>query len=289
MATETAAVCAPARDLFTRASALLGYDLLQLCAAGPKSVLDNTAVCQPAVFVSSMAAVERLKQEKGEEEARSADACMGLSLGEYSALCYAGAMGFEEGVKLTQARGAAMQAAADEQMSGMVSVVGLKAGVVEEMCERVRRETGEQVVLSNYLCDGNYVVSGSAAGCEAIEKVAKLAEVKARMTVRLAVAGAFHTRFMSSAVDRLREALQHVQIKKPMIPVVSNVDANAHSDPDVIKQLLIRQVTSPVQWEKSVKSVLGRGMQNAYELGPGSVLMGICKRIDKTKPVTSFH
>eukprot|EP00922_Rhytidocystis_sp_ex-Travisia-forbesii_P003362 GHVS01004911.1.p1 GENE.GHVS01004911.1~~GHVS01004911.1.p1 ORF type:complete len:403 (+),score=82.61 GHVS01004911.1:178-1386(+) len=287
MATETAAVCAPAKELFTRASSLLGYDLLQTCEEGPKAVLDSTAVCQPAIFVSSMAAVERLKQEKQQEE--EADACMGLSLGEYSALCYAGAISFDDGVKLTQERGAAMQAAAEEQPSGMVSVIGVKSIIVEDMCEQVRRDTNEHVVLANYLCDGNYVVSGSTAACEEIEKVAKLPPFKARMTVRLPVAGAFHTRFMSSAVDRLRVALQNVDIRTPRIPVVSNVDAKAHSDAGVIKQLLLRQVTSPVQWEKSVQYVLDRGMQTAYELGPGSVLAGIFKRMDKTKPITSVH
>lgn len=287
MAKDTAASCPPAKALFEKASEILGYDLLKCCVHGPKDLLDKTDVCQPAIFVSSMAAVEKLRADKGEQEANSADSCLGLSLGEYSALCYAGALNFEDGVKVTQTRGKAMQAAADSMPGGMVSVIGLNSDVVEKICQRVREDTQEHLQLANFLCDGNYVVSGSLKACAAAENIAKLPNFKARMTMRLAVAGAFHTKFMQKAVDQLQEVLHSITIHKPRLPVISNVDATPHSDPAVIQDNLLKQVTSPVKWEQSVKLVLDRGMETGYELGPGSVLAGILKRIDRTKPIIS--
>jgi len=287
MATETAEAVPKAKELFDKASEILGYDLLERCRDGPKDLLDKTAVCQPAIFVASMAAVEKLRQERGEEEANKATCCLGLSLGEYSALCYAGALSFEDGVKITKTRGEAMQSAADGAESGMVSVIGLDSDTVGKICDKAAEKTGEPVIVANYLCNGNYVTSGSKAACEEVMAIAK-PDFKARMTVKLAVAGAFHTDFMKPAVEKLEAVLSGVEIKTPRIPVISNVDARPHSDPDTIKQLLAKQVTSPVQWESSVKAVLERGYESGYELGPGTVLAGILKRIDKTKQLASI-
>jgi [acyl-carrier-protein] S-malonyltransferase len=181
-----------AKKLFDDASEILGYDLLKVCTEGPKEKLDSTVISQPAIFVASMAAVEKLRQEQGEEAAMAATCAMGLSLGEYSALCYAGAISFADGVKITKARGEAMQAASDAVDSGMVSVIGLDSDKVKELCAMASEKSGEKIQIANYLCSGNYAVSGSSKACDAVAELAK-PEFKARMTVKLAVAGAFHT------------------------------------------------------------------------------------------------
>jgi [acyl-carrier-protein] S-malonyltransferase len=181
-----------AKALFDEASEILGYDLLEICTEGPKEKLDSTVISQPAIFVASMAAVEKLKQEKGQEALDAATVAMGLSLGEYSALCFAGAISFADGVKITKARGEAMQAASDAVDTGMVSVIGLDSDKVKELCAMASDKSGEKIQIANYLCKGNYAVSGSSKACDAVAELAK-PEFKARMTVKLAVAGAFHT------------------------------------------------------------------------------------------------
>lgn len=270
-----------AKALFEEASGILGYDLLQRCTEGPKEVLDSTEVSQPAIFVASMAAVEKLRQDEGQEALDAATCAMGLSLGEYSALCFADAISFADGVKITKARGEAMQAASDAVESGMVSVIGLDKEKVAELCKMAAEQSGEPIQIANFLCTGNYAVSGSLKACDAVAELAK-PEFKARMTVKLAVAGAFHTDFMAPAVSSLEEVLAGVEIKKPRIPVISNVDAKPHSDPDTIRKLLATQVTSPVLWENTMEAMLSNGFEKAYELGPGKVTAGILKRFDKS-------
>jgi [acyl-carrier-protein] S-malonyltransferase len=270
-----------AKALFDEASEILGYDLLELCTAGPKEKLDSTVVSQPAIFVASMAAVEKLRQEQGQEAVDAATCAMGLSLGEYSALCFAGAISFADGVRVTKARGEAMQAASDAIDTGMVSVIGLSKEVTEELCKAASEKSGEKIQIANLLCNGNYAVSGHMKACDVVAEIAK-PDFKARMTVKLAVAGAFHTDFMAPAVESLKKVLESIDIKKPRIPVISNVDAKPHSDPATIKELLAKQVTSPVLWEDSVASVLAHGFERATELGPGKVTAGVLKRIDKS-------
>ena len=200
-----------AKALFDEASEILGYDLLQVCTEGPKEKLDSTVVSQPAIFVASMAAVEKLKQEAGQEALNAATCAMGLSLGEYSALCFADAISFADGVKITKARGEAMQAASDAVDSGMVSVIGLGKEKVAELCAMASEQSGEKIQIANYLCNGNYAVSGAIPACEKVNELAK-PEFKARMTVKLAVAGAFHTDFMAPAVSSLEAVLSEVTI-----------------------------------------------------------------------------
>lgn len=269
-----------AAALFDEASQILGYDLLEVCTSGPKEKLDSTVISQPAIFVASMAAVEKMRAVQGQEAVDAATCAMGLSLGEYSALCFAGAISFADGVKITKARGEAMQAASDAVESGMVSVIGLDKTKVKDLCDMASTKSGAKIQIANYLCNGNYAVSGATQACEAVVELAK-PEFKARMTVKLAVAGAFHTDFMAPAVDALKEVLETVEISKPRIPVISNVDAKPHSDPAVIKKLLANQVTSPVLWENTMEMVLSRGFEKAVELGPGKVTAGILKRFDK--------
>merc|ERR1719329_707397 len=165
----------------------------------------------------------------------------------------------------------------------MVSVIGLDKGKVADLCKAAADATGEPIAIANFLCNGNYACSGSMA---AVDKVAELAkpEFKARMAVKLAVAGAFHTDFMAPAVASLEQVLKEVEVVKPRIPVISNVDAKAHSDPAVIKSILTKQVTAPVQWETIMTDLVAAGYDAGYELGPGKVLSGIMKRVDKKAP-----
>ncbi|KAL5986135.1 hypothetical protein ACLOJK_028125 [Asimina triloba] len=226
----------------------------------------------PAIYVTSLAAVEVLRtREGGQQIIDSVDVTCGLSLGEYTALAFAGAFSFEDGLKLVKLRGEAMQEASDAAESAMVSVIGLDSEKVQLLCDAANEEVDEKnkVQIANFLCPGNYAVSGGVKGVEAVEAKAK--SFKARMTVRLAVAGAFHTRFMQPAVSRLEAALAATEIRTPRIPVISNVDAQPHADPATIKKILARQVTSPVQWETTLKNLLEKGVKKSYELGPGKV------------------
>ena len=265
-----------ARDLFARANEILGYDLAKLCFTGPAEELDSTVRSQPALFVCSIAALESLKATQPEVVA-ACQAAAGLSLGEYTALVFADVMSFDDGLRLVHERGSAMQAAADAQASGMVSILGLEREKVEELCAQARG--GETLEIANLLCPGNIVVSGTKAACaRAAELAPTLGAMKA---IPLSVAGAFHTSIMQPAVERLTAALANVPMKKPRIPVVSNVDAQPHDDPEEIRKLLIRQVVSPVRWEDSIRYFMGLGYDKFYEVGPGRVLRGLMKRIDR--------
>ncbi|GFP80566.1 malonyl-coa-acyl carrier protein transacylase mitochondrial [Phtheirospermum japonicum] len=271
-----------AAELYKKANDILGFDLLDICINGPKEKLDSTVLSQPAIYVTSLAAVEVLRaRDGGQQIIDCVDVTCGLSLGEYTALAFAGAFSFEDGLKLVKLRGEAMQDAADAAKSAMVSIIGLDSAKVQQLCDAANEEVDEasKVQIANFLCTGNYAVSGGLKGIEAVEAKAK--SFKARMTVRLAVAGAFHTGFMEPAVSRLESALSSTVIKTPRIPVISNVDAEPHADPATIKKILARQVTSPVQWETTVKTLLSRGLKKSYELGPGKVIAGIVKRMDK--------
>jgi [acyl-carrier-protein] S-malonyltransferase len=265
-----------AKQVFDRASAILGYDLLQVCLEGPAERLDSTDFSQPALFVTSLAALEWLKANKP-EVVEGCTAAAGLSLGEYTALVFAGVMSFEDGLRVVQERGRAMQDAADAVSSGMVSVLGLDAEKIEAACSEAR---GSEILqIANYLCPGNIVVSGHKTACE---RFAPLAEKAGAMkTIPLAVAGAFHTPLMQPAVERLKKALSGVKLNKPRIPVISNVDAEPHDDPEQIRELLVRQVVAPVRWEDSLRKMLSHGHTPFWEVGPGRVLRGLLKRIDR--------
>merc|ERR1719313_27140 len=279
MGKEAAAAVPAAAELYAKAKDILGYDLL---AIDDKAQLDKTDVSQPAIFVASMAAVEKLRAEDP-AALEAANMAMGLSLGEYTALAFAGAISFEDGVKITKARGEAMQEASEAASSGMASVIGLDKEKVAELCAAAAEATGKPIAIANFLCPGNYAVSGAMESVEKVMEIAK-PDFGARMAVKLAVAGAFHTDFMAPAVSKLADVLSTVEVSKPRIPVVSNVDAKAHSDPAVIKDILTKQVTAPVQWETIMTDLNAAGYEAGYELGPGKVLSGIMKRVDKKAP-----
>jgi len=265
-----------ARELYDRAADVLGYDLAKLCFSGPAEQLDSTVISQPALFVTSLVALEALRAESP-EVALGCEAAGGLSLGEYTAMVFAGVMDFEDGLKLVQRRGAAMQEAADAVPSGMVSILGLERVEVEALCEKARGD--DTLEIANLLCPGNIVVSGDNAACERAAELAP--SMGAMKAMPLAVAGAFHTQIMKPAEGQLAAALADVPMRKPRIPVVSNVDARPHDDPEDIREILIRQVHSPVRWEDSMHYLLGQGFDRFYEVGPGRVLRGLLRRIDR--------
>jgi [acyl-carrier-protein] S-malonyltransferase len=264
-----------ARSLFATAAQILGYDLLHVCVHGPAERLGSTAVSQPAIYVASLAGLESLKQSDPAAVA-ACEATAGLSLGEYTALVFAGALRFEEGLKVVQRRGEAMQSAADATPSGMISIMGLDQAVVEDLCNLAGPRGA--IRIANHLCPGNLAVSGTRAACDEMERLAAAAGGR---TVRLAVAGAFHTDIMKPADAALADALAAVRIEKPRIPVWSNVDARPHADPEEIRGLLVRQVVNPVLWEESMRGLLGAGIDRFYEIGPGRVLAGLLKRVQR--------
>jgi [acyl-carrier-protein] S-malonyltransferase len=264
-----------AKALFDQASDALDYDLLDLCANGPAERLNATDVSQPAIFVASLAALESLKQSEP-DAANDVVATAGLSLGEYTALVFAGALSFADGLSVVRERGRAMQNAAEVTPSGMVSALLLDANQVNEVVEEAK--AGGRIWVANYLCPGNTVLSGEVAAVDAAEKAI---EARGGKPVRLAVAGAFHTELMKPADEILAVALDGVTVRAARLPVWSNVDAKPHTDPAEIKPLLVRQVLNPVRWEETIRGLLAEGVERFYEIGPGKVLAGLLKRINR--------
>lgn len=279
MGRQACEVSPAARELFDRANAILGFDLAKLCFEGPPDQLDSTIYSQPALFVCGLAAVEVLRQQSP-AAVQDCAAAAGLSLGEYCAMVFAGVMDFETGLAVVKRRGEAMQAASDATPSGMVSILGLELDKVEQLCEDAR---GDEILqVANHLCPGNIAISGHKAACaRAVELAPAAGAMKA---IPLAVAGAFHTEIMRPAVVQLADVLASATLKPPRIPVVSNVDALPHSDPEEIRDLLVKQVVSPVQWERSVRFLMAEGVNAFYEVGPGRVLRGLMKRTDRKVP-----
>lgn len=272
-----------AATMFATAKDVLGYDLLELCANGPAEKLDATNISQPALYVASLAALEKLRSESP-DVVLGCESAAGLSLGEYTALVFAGAMSFEDGLRVVQARGEAMQAAAEATPSGMVSALLLSPEDVQAV--RDEASAAGSIEIANYLCPGNTVLSGDQAACE---KAVELIEAKGGRPIPLAVAGAFHTDIMKPADEKLAAALADIEIKSPEIPVISNVDAEAHSDPDEIREILVKQVLCPVRWEDSIRKMLAGGSSEFYEVGPGKVLTGLMKRIARKTSITAVN
>lgn len=269
--------------LFDRAGEILGIDLRRLCTAGPAEALEATDVSQPAIFVASLAALESLRLTNPEVVA-ACEGAAGLSLGEYTALVFAGAMDFEAGLRVVQRRGQAMQAASLSTPSGMMSVLGLDEPAIDELCRRA--EPFGRLWKANLLGPGNVVVSGDAAALAQVAAIAS--DLGAMKTLPLAVAGAFHSDLMKPADHELEEVLAQTSIVPPRIPVYSNVDAAPHNEPDDIRRTLVTQVIRGVRWEDSMRRMLADGFDAFYEIGPGRVLTGLLKRIDRKAPCTSI-
>jgi len=265
-----------AHAIFSKAEEILGFDLLQVCVDGPAEKLNSTAMSQPAIFVSSLAALEEA-QSSNPEIVSKCTATAALSLGEYTALVFADAISYPDGLRLVAERGRAMQESAEARPSTMASILLLDKEKVQELCDTVSL-AGPKVTIANHLCPGNLVVSGAVS---AVEETEKLAQAAGGKTIRLTVAGAFHTQFMEPAQERLCKALENTEIRTPRVPVWSNVTGKKHENPAQIRELLSRQVVEPVLWDQLVQDILGQNIASFYEVGPGKVLAGLLKRINR--------
>jgi [acyl-carrier-protein] S-malonyltransferase len=285
MGRDLAASLPAAKALFDHASAVLGYDLLAVCTTGPAERLNATDVSQPAIFVASLAALEQVKATQP-DLLTNVTATAGLSLGEYTALVFAGALPFEDALRVVKARGEAMQAAAEATAGGMVAVLGLEADEVDALAAEAEGLAGggKKVQLANLLCPGNTVVSGHAA---AIDALVQLAEGRQLRTSRLAVAGAFHTDLMKPADEKLAAALATATFRPANTPVWSNVDARPHTAAAEFAPLLVKQVLSPVRWEETMRGMIAAGVDKFVEVGPGRVLAGLLKRVNRKADVTN--
>jgi [acyl-carrier-protein] S-malonyltransferase len=258
-----------AKAWFDRANTALGYDLAKVCFEGPEADLTKTENAQPGIFLVSWVCFELLKEQV---PSLKFDATAGLSLGEFTALTAAGAMSFEDGLRVVRQRGKFMQEACDVTKGGMAAIIGLDEGPTREAC------TEAGVVLANLNCPGQLVISGEA---EKITKACELAKARgAKRALPLPVAGAYHSPLMASAQPKLAAELAKSKISIPGVPVISNVTGQAH-DSEISKKL-VEQVCASVRWEESMRALLAQGYTRFIELGPGTALSGFMKRIDKT-------
>lgn len=263
-----------ARAIFQEADDVLGFELSRLCWEGPESELRSTENAQPALLVHGVACA-RVLVSGGVVPAFAA----GHSLGEFTAHVVAGSLAFGDALRLVRVRGRAMARAGDERPGTMAAVIGLKELDVERLCQEVR-QNGETLVPANYNAPGQIVISGSV---EAVRRAALEAKARgAKMAVELQVSGAFHSPLMAAAVGPLAEALAEVEVREAGIPVVANVDARPVREPDAIRARLIDQVTGVVRWTECVRTLRELGARRLVELGPGSVLTGLLKRIDRS-------
>lgn len=263
-----------AKELFEQANGILGFRITDLMFAGTDEDLRQTKVTQPAIFLHSVILAKTLGEEF------KPDMTAGHSLGEFSALVAAGALSFEDGLKLVYARALAMQKACEANPSTMAAILGLPDEKVEEICASI----DEVVVPANYNCPGQIVISGSNHG---IEKACELMkEAGAKRALPLKVGGAFHSPLMEPARVELMEAIEATAISVPVCPVYQNVSTVGETDPATIKKNLIVQLTSPVKWTQSVQQMIADGATEFVELGPGSVLQGLVSKINKEVAVS---
>ena len=277
MGAEIAETSPAAAEIFEKANDIIGYDLSAICFEGPQEKLNTTTISQPAIFTTSAAILEVFKTNPATSNI-TPDITAGLSLGEYTALYAAGVISFKDALTLVQKRGEAMQAASDATEGGMVSIIGLEKEQVEQLCEEAREN--ELLTAVNFNCPGQVVVSGSKNACARAEKLAeKYGAIKA---VPLAVAGAFHTEMMSSAAEKLKNAIENCQIQDPVnISVIANINADYYQNSEKIAEGLIKQLTRPLLWQKCMERLLADGVEKFYEIGPGRVLTGLMRRINR--------
>jgi [acyl-carrier-protein] S-malonyltransferase len=274
-----------AAQIYQKANNILGFDLSQICFEGPADKLNTTTISQPAIFVTSAAILEAIRTSP-ETKSITANITAGLSLGEYTALYAAGVISFNDALILVQKRGQAMQAAADATRGAMVSIIGLDEEKVLQLCTEAGQ--GELLQAVNFNCPGQIVVSGAKDACtRAVELAEKYGAIKA---VPLEVAGAFHTEMMAGAAHALSEALQKAGISEPVdtriisnsdIRIISNIDAEYYTSAEKIRLGLTKQLTCPILWQKCMERLLADGVEKFYEIGPGRVLTGLMKRINR--------
>ena len=272
-----------ARKLFELADDVLERSLSRLCFEGPHEELTLTHNCQPAIFATSAAIVAAV-EEAGRLSRDEVVASAGLSLGEYTALWFAGALSFEDGLRLVAKRGELMQRASDDPPSGMVSLLGADEEKAHSIAEEAAQ--GDVLVVANLLSPGQVVLSGAQAACARVPGIAKTHGV--RRAIPLSVAGAFHSPLMKSAADALAEELTRVDVRTPAFPVVGNVTGKPMTDPDEIRLRLAAQVVEPVRWQQGMEGLAASGTQRIVEPGPGRVLAGLMKKIDKSIEARNF-
>jgi [acyl-carrier-protein] S-malonyltransferase len=263
-----------AKELFEKANEILGFRITDLMFEGTEDDLKQTRVTQPAIFLHSVILAKILEDFKPEMVA-------GHSLGEFSALVANGALSFEDGLKLVYKRAMAMQKACELEQSTMAAIIGLEDKVVEDVCAAI----DEIVIPANYNCPGQLVISGSMKGVDmACEK---LKEAGAKRALPLKVGGAFHSPLMEPARVELAEAINNTNFNTPVCPVYQNADAKPYTDPVKIKENLIKQLTSPVRWTQTMQNMIADGMTSYTEVGPGTVLQGLLKKVDRQMPAQS--
>lgn len=255
------------REMMEKANEILGFRITDLMFEGTEDDLKQTKVTQPAIFLHSVALAKSLGDDF------KPDMVAGHSLGEFSALVAAGALSFEEGLKLVSARAHAMQKACEANPSTMAAVLALPDEKVEEICATV----DDVVAPANYNCPGQVVISGTVAGIDAA--CAKLLDAGAKRALKLKVGGAFHSPLMQPAREELAQAIAEAEFRTPVCPVYQNVDGKPHTDPEEIKANLIAQLTAPVRWTQDVEAMVADGADEFIELGPGNVLQGLVKKI----------
>jgi [acyl-carrier-protein] S-malonyltransferase len=264
-----------ARQLFEKANEILGFRITDVMFSGTDEDLKQTKVTQPAIFLHSVILAKVLGDDF------KPDMAAGHSLGEFSALVSAGALSFEDGLRLVAARANAMQKACEIQPSTMAAILGLDDFTVEDVCHKLT----DVVVPANYNCPGQLVISGTIAGIDAACE--KLTAAGAKRALKLNVGGAFHSPLMEAARVELEHAIVHTEIKEPVCPIYQNIDAKPYTDPEKIKHNLIAQLTGPVRWTQTVQHMLEDGATSFTEVGPGNVLQGLVKKVDRAVPTSS--
>ncbi|GAB3576181.1 ACP S-malonyltransferase [Spirosoma luteolum] len=277
MGKELYAASATIRQLFDQANDILGYNLTQIMFEGSEQELKQTIYTQPAIFLHSVALA--LASESFSADGFDASMVAGHSLGELSALTAAGALSFENGLKLASIRATAMQRACELAPSGMAAVTNLADEVIERICAAI---TDEVIIPANYNCPGQVVISGSMEGIRLAGE--QLTAAGARRVLTLPVGGAFHSPFMEPARAEFAQAVADMPFQTPRCPVYQNVDALPHTDPAEIKANLIAQLTAPVRWTQSVERMVADGATEFIECGPGKVLQGLIKKIAPAIP-----
>lgn len=263
-----------ARQLFEQANEILGFRITDIMFAGTDEDLKQTKVTQPAIFLHSVILAKVMDDF-------APDMVAGHSLGEFSSLVAAGALSFEDGLRLVAARANAMQKACEIQPSTMAAILGLDDFTVEDICHRI----SDIVVPANYNCPGQLVISGTIAGID--KACEEMTAAGAKRALKLNVGGAFHSPLMELARVELEHAIVHTIINAPVCPVYQNIDAKPYTDPEKIKHNLIAQLTGPVRWTQTVKHMMEDGATSFTEVGPGNVLQGLVKKVDRAMPTQS--
>ncbi len=263
------------RAVFDQADELLGFSLSDLCFNGPIEELTDTVNQQPALFVNSIAAL-RAMEDHG---IPMVDYVAGHSLGEFSALVACGSLNFDVGLTLVQQRGKLMKKAGQEEPGAMAAILGLDVSEAKEICRQAQNKTGQPLQIANDNCPGQVVISGNSQALEEAVQIA--ADAGARKIIRLPISIAAHSPLMKSAAESFSIILDETPIAPPKVPIIGNVSASPLETPEEIKEDLKKQLTSPVMWTDSMEQLLQRGVDTFYEIGSGSVLLGLLKRIDR--------